>query len=69
MFTTVFEYSDKKRVLVTHRRFCQSIVLLPQEEEKLNQMTTSKLNQFTGGAEYNVNKNIFLSSIVKIRVP
>lgn len=61
IFILVFEDSVNTRVLMTHKGFRHSSIAtclvsdisLPQDEVKLNQMTTSELNQFVGG-EYKV---------------
>lgn len=58
IFTPIFEDADKMCVLEMHKGLQHSLVatclvdniILRTDEEKLNTMTCSKLNQFAGDA-------------------
>lgn len=62
MFTPMFVDDDNKRILETHRGLRSKVVsnclasniLLPSNRERIDKMTTSKLNQFVGDADYRV---------------
>lgn len=62
VFTLMFEDVNKKRVLVTHKRFRHNIVstyLVSNVTLPQNHIRMSKLNQFIGSVKYKVNKYIY----------